>query len=415
MGTRQAALRLLDAVLRRGEMVEGALPSATKGLSAPDRALAHHIAASALRWLGALDTLIDGATRLRLADDAKARMVLRIALVQALVLATPAHAAIATALPLVQGGPRRLVHGVFSHIMRAVEAGELALPPTPPLPAATAERWAAQWGADMPALAAQSWAQRPPLDLSLRPGAALPDGASQLLPGHARLPGETRIAALPGFAEGQFWAQDLAASLPARLFGAGEGRAILDLCAAPGGKTMQLAAAGWRVTALDNSQRRMARLRDNLARTGLAAQAECICADAFDWQPTAPVDAILLDAPCSATGIFRRHGEVLHLIGERQIAERAELQARLLARAAGWLTPGGRLVYAVCSLERREGEEQLAAFLRTHPDFAVLPVDPALLPGGLAPQVDGTLRTLPGQLADTGGLDGFFIAMLTRQ
>jgi 16S rRNA (cytosine967-C5)-methyltransferase len=237
-------------------------------------------------------------------------------------------------------------------------------------------------------------------------------GAS-FAPGHVRLPDDAgAIPDLPGFAEGAWWVQDIAASCAARLLGAGEGRSVLDLCAAPGGKTMQLAAAGWRVTAIDQSKKRLERLTDNLARTGLSAQVAQ--ADLRQWQPDAPVDVILLDAPCSATGIYRRHPDVLHRIGPRQIAELAELQAELLARAADWLTPGGTLIYATCSLERAEGEEQIARFLSDRPDFSLTPASPDMLPHGIAPTAQGWLRTLPDTLADAGGVDGFFIARLAR-
>jgi 16S rRNA (cytosine967-C5)-methyltransferase len=201
--------------------------------------------------------------------------------------------------------------------------------------------------------------------------------------------------------------QDLAATIPARLLGAGEGRTVLDVCAAPGGKTMQLAAAGWAVTALDSSAKRLARVEENLTRTGLAAQV--VVGNALTWEPEALFDAILLDAPCTATGTCRRHPDVLHRIGPRHIAEMAELQAALLTRAAAWLKPGGRLVYAVCSLEQAEGEEQAAwagEALGLTPD----PIRADELPAGLVPTQEGWLRTDPGMLADVGGLDGFFVA-----
>jgi 16S rRNA (cytosine967-C5)-methyltransferase len=252
----------------------------------------------------------------------------------------------------------------------------------------------------------------PPLDLTLRDPAetavwAERLGGVSLMPGHVRLPRGEAVPDLPGYAEGAWWVQDLAASLPARLLGAGEGRRVLDLCAAPGGKTLQLAAAGWQVSALDASAKRLERLRDNVARTGLAA--EVIVADALAWQPDAPFDAILLDAPCTATGTCRRHPDVLHRISERQIAEMAELQAALLARAAQWLVPGARLIYATCSLEPAEGEAQMAAT-----DLRTDPVDAQELPAGIAPMPEGWLRTDPGSLADAGGLDGFFIARLVN-
>lgn len=398
---RRAALRLLDAVLRRGETLDQAAHNAVQSLSADaDKALARAIAAEALRWLPDLDALIDSATREDLPEDAKPRAVLRLMLAQWLRLGTPPHAVVATALPLLAGGPKRLAHGVFATLTR----GQASLPDHPTLPAAVATRW----GERAPAIST-ALALPPPLDLTLRDPAQTARwvemlGGVSLLPGHVRLPRGEAIERLPGFAEGAWWVQDLAASLPAPLLGrpAGAGRA-LDLCAAPGGKALQLAAAGWQVTALDASARRLERLSANFARCALAA--DVVVADARSWTPDGRYDAILLDAPCTATGTCRRHPDVLHRITATQIADMAALQCDLLARAAGWLAPGGRLVYAVCSLEREEGEAIAAG--------VGLPVDPIRaeeLPAGLTPTPEGWLRTDPGMLAGAGGLDGFFIA-----
>lgn len=412
---RRAALKLLDAVLRRGEPLELALHGATQGLpQRADKAFVHAIAAEVLRHTPDLDALIDSVTRRVLPSDSKARAVLRIALAQALILKTPPHAAISTALPLVDGGPRKLVHGVFGTLMR----GEATLPETPTLLPDVAARWEAQWGAGIVESAQQALAAPPAIDLSLKAGEDTALwcerlGGTSLLPGHVRLSEAADITGLAGFAEGAWWVQDLAASLPARLLGAGEGRHVLDLCAAPGGKTMQLAASGWRVTAVDQSKKRLERLTENLARTGLPA--ETVQADLRTWEAEGAADAILLDAPCTATGIFRRHPDVLHRIGERQIAELAELQGELLGRAALWLKPGGLLVYATCSLERAEGEEQVERFLAASPDFSLDPVDSKVLPEGIEPAAEGWVRTLPDMLAGQGRLDGFFIARLRRR
>lgn len=401
-------MRLLDAVLRRGDPLEAALPAATRDLrEANDRGLAHAIAAEALRRLPDLDALIDSATRQVLPEDAKARTALRIALVQTLALGTPPHAAIATVLPLVDGGPRKLVHGVFGALTR----GGAELPDVPSLPPVVAERWRAAWGDVVAHAAAQAIAAPPPLDLTLASADALAPEGVHLAPDQRRLADHAPVAQLPGYDEGTWWVQDVAASLPARLLGRGPGTA-LDLCAAPGGKTMQLAAAGWDVTALEISPARAARLHENLARTKLPAKV--VIADAMDWQPVAPVDALLIDAPCSATGIFRRHPDVLYRAHSGIIAEMAELQGKLLDRAAQWVRPGGRLVYGTCSLEPAEGEEQLARFLATHPGYRIDPPAPGELPDGIAAHRDGHVRTLPGTLADQGGCDGFFIVRLVR-
>lgn len=397
---RRAALNMVDAVLRRGETLEqAASASLTRVRGEPDRALARAIASEALRWRTDLDALIDSATRLRLPDDAKPRAVLGLMLAQVLRLDTPPHAAIATGLPLLAGGPRRLAHGVFTTLTK--RGG--GLPEHPTLPDGPRQRW----GERAEAIAA-GLAEPPPLDLTLREPAETPAwaerlGGVSLAPGHLRLPRGAAIDTLPGYREGAWWVQDLAAGLPARLLGPGQGRRVLDLCAAPGGKTLQLAAAGWSVTALDISKRRLERLRDNLDRTKLAA--EIVVADALDWMPERPFDAILLDAPCTATGTCRRHPDVLHRIGPRQIAEMTQLQGQLLERAADWLVPGGTLVYAVCSLEPEEGEAQAGA-VKLQPE----PIRADELPAGLQPGAVGYLRTDPGMLAADGGLDGFFIA-----
>ena len=397
---RRAALRLLDAVLRRGETLDIAFNGATKDVRKfEDKALARAIAAEVLRWMVDLDGLIDSATKKPLPDDAKVRMVLRMMLAQWLRLQTPPHAVVATGLDLLAGGPRRLAHGVFSTLTKR----EVALPPAPTLPEEVATRWS-----DRAASIAAGLADPPPLDLTLLDPAETEHwqvqlSADSLMPGHLRLARGDNIEKLPGFAEGAWWVQDIAASLPARLFGDGEGRHVLDLCAAPGGKTLQLAAQGWKVTALDISKRRLELLKTNLKRTGLAAST--VRADALTWEPKHQFDAILLDAPCTATGTARRHPDVLHRIGARQIAEMAELQAALLDRAKGWLKPGGIFVYATCSLEREEGEDQTSAV-----DLAPLPIALENLPAGLEPTAEGWLRTDPGMLGEVGGLDGFFIA-----
>ncbi len=397
---RKAALRLMDAVLRRGETLDQAANGALQGLrSGPDRALARALAGEALRWLTDLDALIDSATKQILPPDAKPRLALRLMLAGWLRLDTPPHAVIATGLPLLTGGPRRLAHGVFSTLVKRAAV----LPGAPTLPDAVIQRWGLRAGA-----IAAGLAEPPPLDLTLRDPARTAEWAERLngismMPGHLRLPRGTAVENLDGFDEGGWWVQDLAASLPARLLGAGNGRSVLDLCAAPGGKTLQLAAAGWQVTALDASAKRIERMEANLARTGLAAT--IIKADALEWTPDELYDAVLLDAPCTATGTARRHPDVLHRIGPRQIAEMADLQAALLGKAQAWVKPGGTLVFATCSLEAEEGERHAQTVgLPT----AAIGVDE--VPAGLAAGSDGWLRTDPGLLGDAGGLDGFFIA-----
>jgi 16S rRNA (cytosine967-C5)-methyltransferase len=408
LGARHAALQILDSVLRRGQTIDAAGAS-VRSLSPPDHALAVAIAGETLRRIPDLDALIDGATRQRLPDDSKARMVLRLALAQKIGLGTPDHALVATALPLVDGGPRRLVHGVLGTLLRR----GLPAIDTPHLPPEVEERWREAWGERVVEAARRQIASRPALDLTFADDAeaqayAQANGGISLAPNHVRLASQS-VADLPGFGEGRWWVQDLAASLPARLI-PGNASEVLDLAAAPGGKTMQLAAAGHDVTAVDLSASRLQRLRENLERTHLSAK--LVEADALTWQPKRQFDAILLDAPCSATGTFRRHPEVLYRARPRIIAEGAELQGKLLDRPAQWLKPGGVLVYSVCSLEHEEGEEVVRGFLQRHADFrSDTPTD---LPAFVNPSPEGWVRILPGLLEAEGGLDGFFMARLVR-
>ena len=409
VGARRAALQMLDGVLRRGQTLDAA--SARAGnLSPPDRGLAIAIAGEVLRRMPDLDALIDGATRQRLPDDSKARMVLRIALAQKIGLGTPDHALVATALPLVDGGPRRLVHGVLGTLLRrGVPVSE-----APRLPGAVEERWRAAWGEDVLEAARRQIARRPPLDLAFADDAeaqayAREHGGVSLAPNHVRLESSS-VTELAGYGSGRWWVQDLAASLPARLIPTGVVD-VLDLCAAPGGKTMQLASAGHRVTAVDSSASRLGRLRENLERTQLAA--ELVEADALRWKPGRTYDAILLDAPCSATGTFRRHPEVLYRARPQVILDNTALQAQLLATASQWLKAGGTLVYSVCSLEPQEGEAAVERFLAERADFRI--EAPADLPAFASATSRGWIRVLPGLLEAEGGLDGFFMARLVRR
>lgn len=380
---------------------------ATRGVDNPaDRALAHAIASETLRWLPDLDALIDSATRNRLADDAKARVVLRLALVQVLVLGTPEHAAVSTALPLVDGGPRRLVHGVLGTLLRR----KVTLPEVPTLLPDVALRWEESWGAEMVAGAEAMLAAPPPLDVTIKDPTETLDwaerlGGESLAPGHVRLPRGTAIPELPGFDEGAWWVQNISASIPARLLGGGDGKAVLDLCAAPGGKTMQLAAQGWDVTAIDQDRAKLVRLEDNLTRTKL--DAKCLQADVLKWSPPAPVEAILLDAPCSATGIFARHPDVLHRVRSRDIRDLAELQAKMITRVADWLLPGGTLIFATCSLEPEEGEAHIAVAEAS--GLKLESVQPQQLVASITPHPKGWVRVLP-----TNHADGFFIARFKR-
>ena len=406
---RRAALKMLDSVLRRGRTLDAAAQN-ERALQPNDHALAIAIAGEVLRRMPDLDALIDGATRKRLPDDSKARIVLRMALAQKIGLDTPDHAIVATALPLVDGGPRRLVHGVLGTLLRrGVPTSD-----APNLPPDVEERWAAAWGNDAVEAARRQIARRPPLDLSFKSDEAAQafageTGGTSLASHHVRIHDAGAVAELPGFGSGDWWVQDLAASLPARLI-LSEAKDVLDLCSAPGGKAMQLAAACHAVTAVDSSEQRLERLSENLKRTGLSL--DLLPADILKWKPDRQYDAILLDAPCSATGTFRRHPEVLYRARPRIIADSAELQPTFLARAAEWTAPGGSLIYSVCSLEPEEAEQIVAQFLARNRDFRISLPDP--IADWLRPTSDGFIRILPGLLESEGGLDGFFTARLVR-
>ena len=408
--TREAAFHLLSAVLDRRQALEAALDS-LPAMAPRDRAAGHRLAAAALRRLGSLDAVLE--PLLEKAPPAPVRHVLRIGAAGLLLLEAPAHVAVGTAVSLARtrGLPR--FAGLVNAVLRRVaEAGQTALNgldaprlDTPPW------LWSA-WGREARPIA-EAHQREAPLDLTLAPGATAPAEGMVLPTGSVRMPAGTRVTAIPGFEQGAFWVQDAAAALPARLLAPAAGEAVADLCAAPGGKTAQLAAAGARVIAVDRSEQRLARVRENLARLGL--HAETVAADAETWAPPARFAAVLLDAPCSATGTIRRHPDVPRLKRPQDIPALAAQQDRLLDAAAALLAPGGRLVYAVCSLQPEEGMARVAAAL-TRLDLALDPVRREELPGlpeAITPE--GCLRTHPGLWPERGGMDGFFAARMRRR
>jgi 16S rRNA (cytosine967-C5)-methyltransferase len=273
------------------------------------------------------------------------------------------------------------------------------------------QRWTAQYGADVARRIAQAHQSEAPLDITLRGAAAAHPQSAALFGLSRRVTQEGRVEDLPGFAEGAWWVQDAAATLPTLLLGDVRDKDVIDLCAAPGGKTLQLAAQGAQVTAVEIDPSRAARIRENLKRTGLDAR--IVESDARDFTGTAPL--VLLDAPCTATGTIRRHPDLPWIKSAADVMAQASLAYDLLESAAAMVAPGGLLVFAVCSLEREEGEEQIAAFLNDHPEFSRAPVTPKELSGhGEWITADGDLRTLPSHLADQGGMDGFYAARLRR-
>lgn len=414
LAARAAALKMLQAALAgRGGLDEALSAGGSSRLGPQDRAFARALAMAALRHLGPIDRALD--PRLKREPPAPIRDLLRLGIAQAFYLDVPDFAAVDTT---VAAAPERL-RGLVNAVLRGqLRDGPPSADPEALAPAWLFARWRAAFGeADARAIATQI-ALEPAADLTL-PGATDPALVAALeaevLPGGSlRTRKRGDVAAWPGYAEGAWWVQDAAAAVPARLLGAGPGRTALDLCAAPGGKTFQLAAGGAAVTALDRSASRLRRVTTGLERLRLAAETQV--AEAAGWPDRRTFDAVLLDAPCSATGTFRRHPDVLWNAKPGDIAALAAVQNALLFCAATRVAPGGRLVYSVCSLEPEEGEGQARAFLSARGDFVLDPVTVAEAAAVGAPAAAlapvGWLRILPHHAE--GGLDGFFIARFRR-
>jgi len=400
--TRAIAWELLHAVLDMRRPLDDALDAQT-GFEPRDRAAAHRLAAAVLRRLGSIDAVLE--PFLNRAPPEGVRHALRLGAAGVLLLDTPAHAAVGTAVALVRARGLAPFAGLVNAVLRKVAAAGPAALDGLDGPRLDTPAWLwTSWGPDARAIAT-AHEQEAPIDLTLRGDGADP-GGDPLPGGGRRWPPGTRVAELPGFAEGSFWVQDEAAGWPARLLGVTAGERVADLCAAPGGKTAQLAAAGATVYAVERDATRLRRLHENLARLRLPV--EIVQADALDWVPPDKLDAVLLDAPCSATGTIRRHPDVMRLKRPRDVAELAANQTRLLASAAGMLRSGGRLVYAVCSLQPEEGPGQLGT---VPPSLRPLPFSADELAG--LPQArtqEGWFRSHPGM-----GMDGFFAARFIRR
>ncbi len=402
--TRDSAFALLQAVLTRNSSLDAAL-DALPAVAARDKAAAHRLAATVLRHAGTLDAVLE--PFLIREPPPKVRHILWLGAAASLFLGTPPHAAVGTAVDLARGQKLAPFAGLINAILRKVAAAGPAALDALDMPRLDTPAWLwTSWGANARAIAT-AHQQEAPLDISLQPGFSMP---GEMLPtGSVRLPAGTSVTDLPGFADGKFWVQDAAATLPALLLAPQPGERVLDLCAAPGGKTAQLAAAGANVTAVERDAGRMGTLKGNLQRLRLPA--ELISADATSWRPAEKFSAILLDAPCSATGTIRRHPDLPHLRKPRDIATLTRLQDQLLDAAAEMLAPGGRLIYAVCSLQPEEGAARIdsaCARLGLRRDPLTLPALPEAVTAA------GDIRTHPGLWPERGGMDGFFIARLVR-
>lgn len=432
---------MIAAVLHQGRALDEALAAAFASpayadLDIRDRRLARQIAATALRYARPLQALLDRRLSKPLpARYARVSAILLAAAAQLCRLTVPLHAAISLAVEQTRRTPgARHLDKLVNAVLRGLASDGTVLSDTPQtiadaFPDWMLRRWVQHYGdATAQAIAAASLHEAA-LDLTVKSDPmrwAERLGGVALAIGSVRLAAGGRIEDLDGFAEGEWWVQDTAAALPARIIGSPA--EVADLCAAPGGKTALLAASGARVTAVDISPDRLARLSSNLDRLGLSA--ELVEADVASWAPGRQFEAVLLDAPCTATGTIRRHPDIIHLKRETDIAQLAELQSRLLRNAATLVKPGGQLVYCTCSLEPEEGEQQIEAFLASHPAFAISPIEPG--PFGIEPHwltPEGFLRTLPcftpavipgspdapDQAPVPRGMDGFFVARLRRR
>ena len=419
IGPRRIALDVLDRVLKHARPFDETFAGHPRlmSLSPRDRAFARLLVTTVLRRLGQIDALLDELLRTAPKDE-RVRNILRLGAAQLLFLATPAHAAVGETVSLAVGRhafARGLVNAVLRRLS-AEGAARLAAQDAARLstPAWLWQSWCEAYGEERTRAIAEAHLAEPPLDLTVKdhPEAwAKRLDAEPLYGKTLRRQAGGQIEDLPGYPDGAWWVQDAAAALPAKLLGEIRGRPVIDLCAAPGGKTAQLAAAGAKVTAVELSERRAERLHANLQR--LRLDAEIVIADALEWRPPAPAGHVLLDAPCTATGTIRRHPDVPWHKTADEVARMAELQGKLLGAAAEMLAPGGTLVYASCSLQPEEGPLLVERWFPEHPRLERSPIaldELANLPVEVTGE--GEVRTLPCHLAGRGGMDGFFIARL---
>ncbi len=424
LAPRLAVVDTLDWILRRRRTIDDAMAGSRhmSSVSPDERAFAVFILRTCLQRLGQIDALIDVCLHTPLPRKAAAvRDVMRVGIAQLLFSATAPHAAISTTVELCrtirQESYVKLVNAVMRRLQREgdglVAAQDAARLNTPDW---LWSSWVAAYGENAARDIALQHLNTAPVDISVKSAPA--DWAERLdgnvvLGGSVRLESPGDVTQLPGFGDGAWWVQDAAARLPVALLGDVAGKSVYDLCAAPGGKTMELCAAGADVTALDISEKRLARVAENLSRTNLTAT--LIQSDAREWTPDQPADIVLLDAPCSATGTLRRHPDVAHLKTAADVAKLTGVQDALLDKAADMVAPGGVLLYVTCSLQSDEGPARIARFLADMPGFERQPFDDTEIQGvdGMI-TAHGDLRTLPSYLGEQGGMDGFYAARLVK-
>lgn len=425
---RACALDIFHDILRHGRAFdEGfAAHEALQKLDARDRAFARLLVATALRRLGQIDAVLAACIDKEVpARHAIVRDILRLGCAQLLFLKTPAHAAVDTAVRMTSERGRGAYKGLVNAVLRRVARGGEAMIAGQDAARLNTPDWLwesciAAYGEAAARAIAEANMEEPPLDITVKADAkgwAEKLGATVLATGTVRRAAHTQagmIAELPGFAEGAWWVQDAAAAIPATLFGDIAGKTVIDLCAAPGGKTAQLAARGAKVIALDSSRPRIELIAENLKR--LKLEAELVREDALVWRPRETAPFVLLDAPCTATGAMRRHPDIAYLKTMADLKRLAGVQDRLLNAAGEMVAGGGLLVYCTCSLQKEEGAERIEAFLARKPEFSREPIRADEV-GGLAELIteQGDLRTLPFHLREEGGIDGFYVARLRRR
>ena len=417
LAARRAALRLIDGALGEGRSLadQSGEGGPLDALDPSERARAQRLAVMTFRNLSRADKLLK--PHLRRMPPLTVQNALRLAVVEIHEGGAAAHGVVNAAVAMMRAG-KRTAHaaGLVNAILRKVSdaAGTWERLPVQEMPGWLRGRVLSAYGSKVTAAIERAHAAGAPLDLTAKgdPANLVEALGAELLPtGSLRLAADRQVTALPGYGEGDWWVQDAAAAIPARLLDAKPGEAVADLCAAPGGKTLQLAATGADVTAVDISERRLQRLHENLDRTGLSAKV--VVADLLDWAPDQRFDAILLDAPCSATGTIRRHPELPYIRSVSDLKALFALQSALIDKALALLKPGGRMVFATCSLLPEEGEAQIKAALERHPDLAVGSTD---LPGLDAEwrSTQGGIRLRPDFWGEKGGMDGFCATLLHR-
>ncbi len=427
LNTRLCAVSMLDDVLQRKQPLDQVLEQNEifKGLTSRDKGFTRMMVSTALRRLGQIDDLIEKAVEKKPPHNATLQNILRLGITQVAFMDVPDHAAVDTSVSLTERlgmeKQKAFVNGVLRTITRVgrewlerQDEGRLNTPEW------LLKIWIEDYGLGTAAHIAAANLSEAPLDITIKDEDSRNFWASnfkatEMTTGTLRKTSGGNVSEIQGFEEGHWWVQDASAAIPARLMGDVRGQSVIDLCAAPGGKTMQLAAMGAHVVALDRSANRLKRLSENLQRMGLGEAVEIVASDASSWRPKDPAPYILLDAPCSATGTVRRHPDVMHLKSPKDISGLESIQARILENAFEMLMPGGVLIYCTCSLQKSEGEDQIAVFLAKQPQAQRLPITAGEL-GGFDEAItpEGDLRILPFHQAALGGMDGFYIARLTK-